>query len=86
MFGLIKLLEGLNGITYCRTLGPKRHGFKSSGMQMKFIWPFANELDLRVPIACHVGSDIAFQNIYFLREIYIEIDEHVIHRRCMEFE
>jgi hypothetical protein len=52
---------------------------------MKFIWPFANELDLRVPIAHHVGFDIAFQKIHFVREIYIEIVEHVIHRRSMEF-
>jgi len=66
-------------------LGPKKgHGFKSSGMQMKFIWSFANELDLGVPISCHVGTDIAFQKIYFVREIYIEIVEHAIHIRCME--
>lgn len=54
-------------------------------MQINFIWPFANELDLRVPIARHVGSDIAFQKIYFVREIYIEIVEHVIHKGSMEF-
>jgi hypothetical protein len=54
-------------------------------MQMKFIWPFANKLDLGVPIACHVGSDIAFQKKKFVREIYIGIVEHAIHRRSMEF-
>jgi hypothetical protein len=54
-------------------------------MQLKFIWPFANELGLGVPIACHVGFDIVFQKIYFVKEIYIGIVEHAIHRRYMEF-
>jgi len=38
-----------------------------------------------VPIACHVGFDIAFQKKKIAREIYIEIVEHVIHKRSMEF-
>jgi hypothetical protein len=42
-------------------------------------------LILGLPIACHVGFDIAFQKKYFVREIYIEIVEHAIHRRSVEF-